>query len=329
MVNGYDVTKHPEEVRACLGYMPDFFGVYTDMKVWEYLDFFAAAYRVPRGKRPGLISDVLELTDLTYKRDEYVETLSRGMQQRLCLAKTLVHDPDILLLDEPASGLDPRARIEIRELLQELCRMKKTILISSHILPELAELCSKVAIIEAGKLVMAGSVAEISNATRRRGEAGHPPALPRRRSAARSLCVGRISSPPTIVEGEVEAIYRGQPERPAPAARRAGGRGLPGAVVLRARDEPGDALHAGDQGDRVMRSDLEAGLYRRFASTRAWVFTSCGCACEASARLLGALHLRRIAAVVFLLGDVGHRLGKRHRRSAEPPIGTWAAGSSW
>ena len=117
---------------------------------------------------------MLELTDLTYKRDEYVDTLSRGMKQRLCLAKTLVHDPEVLLLDEPASGLDPRARIEIRELLQELCRMRKTILITSHILPELAELCNKVAIIEAGKLVMAGSVAEISAELEGRRQARHP-----------------------------------------------------------------------------------------------------------------------------------------------------------
>ncbi len=210
-VNGYDVTTHPEEVRACLGYMPDFFGVYTDMKVWEYLDFFAAAYRVPRPRRPGLISDVLELTDLTYKRDAYVETLSRGMQQRLCLAKTLVHDPEILLLDEPASGLDPRARIEIRELLQELCRMKKTILISSHILPELAELCNKVAIIEAGKLVMAGSVADISAQLEGGVKLGIR-LLDRQEECCTFLCGRPDIKSATVVEGEVEAIYRGDPE---------------------------------------------------------------------------------------------------------------------
>jgi ABC-2 type transport system ATP-binding protein len=161
-INGHDVTRDPEAVRACVGYMPDFFGVYDDMKVWEYLDFFAAAYRVPRHQRPGLIRDVLDLTDLAGKRDDYVEALSRGMKQRLCLAKTLIHDPEVLLLDEPASGLDPRARIEIRELLQELVKMDKTILISSHILPELAELCNKIGIIEGGKLVLAGDVREIS-----------------------------------------------------------------------------------------------------------------------------------------------------------------------
>ena len=161
-VNGYDVREEPEAVRASVGYMPDFFGVYDDMKVWEYLDFFAAAYKVPRQRRPGLIRDVLELTGLSDKREDYVDTLSRGMKQRLCMAKTLIHDPEVLLLDEPASGLDPRARIEVREMLQELGKMNKTILISSHILPELSGLCNKIGIIEEGRLVLAGAVEEIS-----------------------------------------------------------------------------------------------------------------------------------------------------------------------
>ncbi len=165
-VNGFDVRSHQEEVRACLGYMPDAFGVYSDMRVWEYLDFFAGAYRVPVNKRHGLIGDVLELVDLSDRRDVYVDSLSRGMKQRLCLAKTLVHDPEVLLLDEPASGLDPRARIEMRSLLQELTKMDKTIIISSHILPELAELCNKIGVIEQGQLVMAGSVEEISRQLR-------------------------------------------------------------------------------------------------------------------------------------------------------------------
>lgn len=160
-VAGHDIHRDPETVRGKLGYMPDFFGVYDDMMVWEYLDFFAAAHRVPRSRRPGLIGDVLELTDLGHRRDDSVNSLSRGMKQRLCLAKTLVHDPDVLLLDEPASGLDPRARMEVRELLRELCKLEKTLLISSHILPELAGLCNKIAIIEEGKLVTAGSVDEI------------------------------------------------------------------------------------------------------------------------------------------------------------------------
>ena len=160
-VNGIDVVRNPEEVRAILGYMPDFFGVYDDIKVWEYLDFFAAAYRIPKDKRPQIIDDVLTLTDLNVKKDSYVESLSRGMKQRLCLAKTLVHDPKVLLLDEPASGLDPRARIEIKELLKELRSMGKTIIVSSHILPELADFCNKIGIIEKGEMIVSGDVNDI------------------------------------------------------------------------------------------------------------------------------------------------------------------------
>jgi len=160
-IDGYDVTRQQEEVRALIGYMPDFFGVYDDIKVWEYLDFFAAAYRLDRSKRPQIIEDVLALTDLGGKRDSYVEQLSRGMKQRLCLAKTLVHDPKLLLLDEPASGLDPRARIEIRELLKELKSIGKTIFVSSHILAELADFCNKIGIIENGQLICAGDVHDI------------------------------------------------------------------------------------------------------------------------------------------------------------------------
>src|SRR6266849_2247593 len=160
-VNGIDVVRHPEQIRSIVGYMPDFFGVYDDIKVWEYLDFFAAAYRIPRDKRPHIIDDVLVLTDLTVKKYAYVESLSRGMKQRLCLAKTLVHDPKVMLLDEPASGLDPRARIEIRELLKELKAMGKTIIVSSHILPELADFCNKIGIIEKGEMIISGDVNEI------------------------------------------------------------------------------------------------------------------------------------------------------------------------
>ena len=160
-VQDIDVIENPEAVRPMIGYMPDFFGLYVDVKVWEYLDFFASAYRIPVNKRRGTIDDVLELTDIAGKRDNFVSELSRGMQQRLCLAKTILHDPALLLLDEPASGLDPRARIEIKELLKELRSMGKTILISSHILPELADFCNKIAIIEQGKLVVSGDVSEI------------------------------------------------------------------------------------------------------------------------------------------------------------------------
>ncbi len=160
-IDGHDIRTQQEEVRGLMGYMPDFFGVYDDVKVWEYLDFFAAAYRIERSRRPQIIEDVLALTDLGGKRDAYVEELSRGMKQRLCLAKTLVHDPKLLLLDEPASGLDPRARIEIRELLKELRSMGKTIFISSHILAELSDFCNKIGIIENGQLVVSGDVQEI------------------------------------------------------------------------------------------------------------------------------------------------------------------------
>jgi ABC-2 type transport system ATP-binding protein len=155
---GFDTAQNPEAVRSVAGYMPDTFGVYDDIKVWEYLDFFAAAYRVPKVIRPKIIDDVLALTDLTAKKDAFVESLSKGMKQRLCLAKTLVHDPKVLLLDEPAAGLDPRARIEIKELLKELGAMGKTIIISSHILPEMADFCNKIGVIERGELIVSGEV---------------------------------------------------------------------------------------------------------------------------------------------------------------------------
>jgi ABC-2 type transport system ATP-binding protein len=161
LVDGLDVGVMGREVRRRIGYMPDFMGVYDDLKVFEYLEFFAAAYKIPSRKRPAIIDGVLELTDLMGKRAALVDSLSRGMQQRLQLARVLVHDPKVLILDEPASGLDPRARIEIRELLKELRRMGKTIMISSHILAELAELCDHFGIIERGRMVFDGSLEEI------------------------------------------------------------------------------------------------------------------------------------------------------------------------
>jgi ABC-2 type transport system ATP-binding protein len=161
IVNGHRVTKDPLAVRRSIGYMPDAFGVYDGMKVWEFLDFFAVAYQIPRGRRKQVIGDVLELLDLTGKRNDFVNGLSRGMKQRLCLAKTLVHDPPVLILDEPASGLDPRARIEVKALLKELRHMGKTILISSHILTELADCCTSIGIIERGKLLMHGPMDEV------------------------------------------------------------------------------------------------------------------------------------------------------------------------
>ena len=160
-INGLDVSRHGKKVRRLVGYMPDFMGVYDDLKVFEYLEFFAAAFGIERKKRKSIVEGVLELTDLQSKRSVTVDSLSRGMQQRLGLARVLIHDPKVLILDEPASGLDPRARIEIRELLRELKRMGKTIMISSHILSELEEICDHIGIIEHGRLLFSGTLEEI------------------------------------------------------------------------------------------------------------------------------------------------------------------------
>jgi ABC-2 type transport system ATP-binding protein len=157
-VLGHDVVKDADSVRHVIGYMPDFFGVYKDMEVTEYLDFFAACYKIPSRQREKTVNDVLELVGLTDKKGALIGALSRGMQQRLGLARVLIHDPQVLLLDEPASGLDPRARIEMMAILQELQRLGKTIVISSHILSELQTLCNRVAIIEKGKLIYTGPV---------------------------------------------------------------------------------------------------------------------------------------------------------------------------
>jgi ABC-2 type transport system ATP-binding protein len=164
---GLDIRRQPNSVRRVIGYMPDTFGVYDDMRVWEYLDFFARFYVIPPARRAQIVADLLQLVDLTSKREAYVHTLSRGMQQRLCLAHALVHDPKVLLLDEPASGLDPRARAELRELLRELRSLGKTIVISSHILPELEEVCTAVAIIDRGQVLASGSVDQIQARFRR------------------------------------------------------------------------------------------------------------------------------------------------------------------
>jgi ABC-2 type transport system ATP-binding protein len=162
-IAGISVRREPDAVRRVLGYMPDNFGVYDDMRVWEYLDFFGRCYGLAGSRRRQMIGDLLELVDLAQKRDSYVQDLSRGMQQRLCLAHALVHDPQVLLLDEPASGLDPRARVELRELLRELRSLGKTIVISSHILPELDELCTSLAIIDHGRLMASGRVEDIAD----------------------------------------------------------------------------------------------------------------------------------------------------------------------
>jgi ABC-2 type transport system ATP-binding protein len=155
---GRDLLREADAVRHVIGYMPDFFGVYKDMEVTEYLDFFGACYKIPTAQREKTVNDVLELVGLTEKKGSLIGALSRGMQQRLGLARVLIHDPQLLLLDEPASGLDPRARIEMMAVLQELQRLSKTIIISSHILSELQTLCNRVAIIEKGKLIYSGPV---------------------------------------------------------------------------------------------------------------------------------------------------------------------------
>ena len=166
LVCGIPVLDDPIEVRRRIGYMPDFYGVYDDLRVWEYLDFFARCYGVPAARRSGTVDELLSIVGLVDKRNAYVEALSRGMRQRLCLAHTLVHDPALLILDEPASGLDPRARVEMREILRELRAMGKTILVSSHILPELAEMCTAVGIIDRGRLLRSGRIADIERSLR-------------------------------------------------------------------------------------------------------------------------------------------------------------------
>jgi ABC-2 type transport system ATP-binding protein len=165
-VGGYSIYTKPKEIRRIIGYMPDFFGVYDNMQVIEYLEFFAAAYRIKGPERRKICNDVLDLVDLGYKRNELVTSLSRGMTQRLGLARVLLHDPQVLLLDEPASGLDPRARIEIRGLLKELRSMGKTIMVSSHILPELADICNKIGIIERGELIVNADVDDVMKQVR-------------------------------------------------------------------------------------------------------------------------------------------------------------------
>lgn len=165
-IAGHSVTDDPMAVRRVIGFMPDDFGVYDGMKVWEFLDFFAVAYEIPRLERRRIIGEVLQLLDLTHKRDDFVNGLSKGMKQRLCLAKTLVHNPPVLILDEPSAGLDPRARLEMKYLLNELRRMGKTILVSSHILSELADFCTSIGVIERGKLLASGSIQDIQKQLR-------------------------------------------------------------------------------------------------------------------------------------------------------------------
>ena len=205
-VDGIDVAKEPLKVKKHIGYMPDFFGVYDDLKVSEYMDFYAGLQGISKNKAEGLIDSLLELVRLTHKKDAYVDTLSRGMKQRLCLARSLIHDPKFLILDEPASGLDPRARVEMKEILKELRTMGKTVLISSHILPELSELCTSIGIIDSGKLIASGSVAEIVEKMSQSGKVKMKVAG-QEEEAVRVLMeipgIGSISSVADIIEVEV------------------------------------------------------------------------------------------------------------------------------
>ncbi len=201
-VCGYSIYTHPREIRRSIGYMPDIFGVYDDMRVIEYLEFFAAAYRIHGPERRRVAERSLELVDLVAKRDELVTSLSRGMTQRLGLARVLLHDPQVLLLDEPASGLDPRARIEMRNLLKRLQAMGKTVLVSSHILPELADICNRVGIIEYGRLLACGDVQDLLAQVRGRPVirvrvAGEP------ESAARALESVAEAAGVTVRDGDV------------------------------------------------------------------------------------------------------------------------------
>jgi ABC-2 type transport system ATP-binding protein len=212
LIAGESVGRNPQAVRRVLGYMPDAFGVYDDMKVWEYLDFFGRCHGLAPAQRKRMIGDLLDLVDLSAKRDAYVLSLSRGMQQRLCLAHALVHDPKVLLLDEPASGLDPRARVELRELLRELRSLGKTIVISSHILPELEELCTSVAIVDRGRVLASGKIADISRrlrvgeVLRVRVLGGEEPT-----AAARAWFEAQadVASATTDHSGEIEIGFRG------------------------------------------------------------------------------------------------------------------------
>ena len=269
IVNGHRVSKDPLAVRRSVGYMPDGFGVYDGMKVWEFLDFFAVAYQLPRARRRQVLNDVMELLDLTGKRDAFVNGLSRGMKQRLCLAKTLVHDPPVLILDEPTSGLDPRARIEVKALFKELRRMGKTILISSHILTELADCCSSIGIIERGKLLMSGPIDEVYRRIRgnrtvrirflekhggRPGDRPQHARDPRRadRGPSRDRGVGGRRQPGGRADGEAR------------------GRGRADELLCREGADAGGRVHDGDQGGAWRREMICTSSKTRPAARSSW-----------------------------------------------------------
>jgi len=239
-VAGHSVHKERRAVRRAIGYMPDYFGVYGDMKVWEYLDFFAACYEIPAETRRRLTGDLLELVDLAHRRDDYVDALSRGMKQRLCLARSLAHDPRVLILDEPASGLDPRARVEIRELLRELQAMGKTIFVSSHILSEIGEICTHIGIIEAGELVALGTLEEMRQLIR--AQRVVRVGLTARAEEAQAWLVNQpdVAQVELVAdngEGDLQVTFAGDDEGLARLLSQMVGAGLP--VVL-FREETGD-----------------------------------------------------------------------------------------
>ena len=216
-VCGYSIYTHPREIRRAIGYMPDIFGVYDDMRVVEYLEFFAAAYRIDGPERRRVAERSLELVDLAFKRDELVTSLSRGMTQRLGLARVLLHDPQVLLLDEPASGLDPRARIEMRGLLKRLQGLGKTILVSSHILPELADICNRVGIIEYGRLLACGDVQDLLARVRGRPVIRFQLAGPPEK-AARLLETSPEAAEVAVRDGEILVTLADGVEDPSPLA---------------------------------------------------------------------------------------------------------------
>ncbi|CAN5732687.1 ABC transporter ATP-binding protein [soil metagenome] len=247
MIDGMTVGYQNRLIRPMIGYVPDFMGAYQDMVVTEYLEFFAACYSIHGSARRKVVQDVLDLTDLNYKADAEVNSLSRGMQQRLSVARVLLHDPKVLLMDEPASGLDPRARIEMRELMRELKRMGKTIIISSHILPELAEICNVVGIIERGQLLFNGTVSEAL----RRAKVGHAVQVAVMNRAAEAMEV--LKKLPgvakvTLRDGEGPAVN-----------------GAPSSPLIHVAFEPGSKTDASDvpsvlvnQGFRVTQFGEEA-----------------------------------------------------------------------
>jgi ABC-2 type transport system ATP-binding protein len=210
-INGIDVTKEPSKTKRCIGYMPDFFGVYDDLKTVEYMNFYCGIHKIPTADRAALIDNLLELVNLTDRKGFYVDDLSRGMKQKLCLARALIHDPEVLILDEPASGLDPRARVEFRNIIRTLQRMGKTVIISSHILLELSEICTTIGIIEKGVLVTKGTVSEIQK------QLSHLSKLKMRSVGDMKNLIFRLREEPLVTEvieghGYVECSFSGNDE---------------------------------------------------------------------------------------------------------------------